>query len=116
MKLTKRQIQPGIVVIELEGRISMGNDCAQIDREVQHHIERSEKRVIFDLTGVNHIDSAVIGQIVKSHSSLRRSGGVLRLAGVSTMVYGVLKMTQVDRVIEIFPTALDASENFSPQP
>lgn len=112
MKLTKRQIKPGVVVIELEGRISMGNDCSQIDQEVQHHISRDEKRVILDLTGVNHIDSAVVGQIVKSHSTLKRSGGVLRLAGVSTMVYGVLKMTQVDRVIEIYPTALDASLNF----
>jgi len=112
MKLTKRQVKPGIVVLELEGRISMGNDCAQIDQEVQQHIQRDEKRVIFDLTGVNHIDSAVVGQIVKSHSTLRRSGGKLRLAGVSTMVYGVLQMTMVDKVIEIFPTALDASEDF----
>jgi anti-anti-sigma factor len=112
MKLEKRHIKPGIVVLEITGRISMGNDCEQIDQEVQHHIQRNEKRVIFDLTGVNHIDSAVIGQIVKSHSSLRRSGGVLRLAGVSSMVYGVLQMTQVDKVIEIYPTALDASDNF----
>jgi anti-anti-sigma factor len=112
MKLEKRHIKPGIVVLEITGRISMGNDCEQIDLEVQHHIQRNEKRVIFDLTGVNHIDSAVIGQIVKSHSSLRRSGGVLRLAGVSSMVYGVLQMTQVDKVIEIYPTALDASDNF----
>jgi anti-anti-sigma factor len=112
MKLEKRHIKPGIVVLEITGRISMGNDCEQIDQEVQRHIQRDEKRVIFDLTGVNHIDSAVVGQIVKSHSSLRRSGGVLRLAGVSSMVYGVLQMTQVDKVIEIYPTALDASDNF----
>jgi anti-sigma B factor antagonist len=112
MKLTKRQIKPGIVVLEIEGRISPGNDCAQIDQAVQHHIERDEKRVILDLTGIKHIDSAVVGQIVKSHSSLRRSGGALRLAGVGPMVYGVLQMTMVDKVIEIYPTALDASHNF----
>jgi anti-sigma B factor antagonist len=112
MKLETRQIKPGVVVLEVSGRISMGNDCAEIDQRVQRHIERNEKRVIFDLTGVNHIDSAVVGQIVKSHSTLKRSGGSLRLAGVCTMVYGVLQMTQVDRVIEIYPTALDASLNF----
>jgi len=112
MKLETRQIKPGVVVLEVTGRISMGNDCAEIEKQVKGHIDRDEKRVIFDLTGVNHIDSSVVGQIVKCHSTLKRSGGALRLAGVSTMVYGVLQMTHVDRVIEIYPTALDASLNF----
>jgi|SRR5579863_3638004 anti-sigma B factor antagonist len=116
MKITSRVLKEGIVVMEIEGIISMRNDCPQIDEEVEQHIQRNENRVIFDLTGVNYIESAVLGQIVKSHSSLRRAGGGLRLAGVSTMVYGVLKMTRLDRVIEIYPTALDASENFFPQP
>lgn len=114
MKLTKRQIQPGIVVLEIEGIISMGNDCDQIDQEVQHEIAHNQKCVIFDLTGVNYISSVVIGQIVKCYSSLHRAGTVLRLAGVNAMVYGVLKITHIDKVIEIYPTALDAAEALLP--
>ena len=116
MKLTKRQIQPGIVVLEIEGIISMGDDCDRIDQEVQHEIERNQKCVIFDLTGVNYIDSIIIGEIVKCYSSVRRSGGILRLAGLNAMVYGVLKITHIDKVIEIYPTALDAAEALLPQP
>jgi anti-anti-sigma factor len=112
VKLTKKQIKPGIVVIELTGRVSMGNDCSEIDHHVEEHIKHSEKFVIFDLSGVHHVDSAVIGQIVKSHSSLKKSGGMLRLAGPTGMVEGVLKLTHVNNVIEIFPTALEAAENF----
>jgi len=61
---------------------------------------------------VDHIDSAFVGQIVKSFSRLSKSGGTLRLAALSRMVEGVVNMTQVNRVIGVYPTALAASEDF----
>lgn len=115
MKLTQRQAKPGLVVVELSGRISMGDDCAEINQTVEEHVAQNQKHFIFDMTGVHHIDSAVVGQIVKSHSRLLRSGGKLRIAGAAGMVQGVLKLTQVSRVIEMFPTAAAASEGFPPE-
>ena len=112
MKLSKKQIAPGIVVLEMTGRFVMGPDCQQLDREVDAHIERDEKSFILDLSGVDHVDSAAIGQIVKSFSKLKKSGGTMRLAGAKGMVDGVLKLTQVHKAIEIFPTAQDAAKNF----
>lgn len=112
MKFAKKQIEPGIVVLEMTGRFLMGPDCRQVESEVETHIARNEKRFIFDLSGVEHVDSAAVGQIVKSYSSLKKCGGTLRLAGVGGMVDGVLKLTQVHKVIEIYPTAQEAAKNF----
>ena len=42
----------------------------------------------------------------------KKVGGTLRLAGVGGMVDRVLKMTQVHKVIPIFPTAADAAKDF----
>jgi anti-sigma B factor antagonist len=112
MRFTKKQIEPGIVVLEMTGRFVMGSDCQQVDREIEAHISRDEKSFIFDLSAVDHCDSSAIGQIVKSYSKLKKSGGTLRLAGVKGMVDGVLRLTQVHKVIEIFPTAQDAARDF----
>jgi anti-anti-sigma factor len=112
VKLTKKKLKPGMVVVELSGRVSMGNDCTEIEQHVQEHILLDEKLVIFDLTAVHHIDSAVVGQIVKSHTTLVRSGGLLRIVGASGMVDGVLKMTHVNKVIQIYPTVAEASASF----
>ncbi|HEX4003120.1 MAG TPA: STAS domain-containing protein [Candidatus Acidoferrales bacterium] len=116
MKFEKKTIEPGIVVLELTGRFVMGADCQKLDREVDDHAQRGEKSVILDLTAVDHVDSAAIGQIVKSYSKLKKSGGTMRLAGVKGMVDGVLKLTQVHKVIEIFPTAHDAAKDFPRTP
>jgi anti-sigma B factor antagonist len=112
MKFVKKELDPGIVVLEISGRFVMGRDCAQVDSEVQAHIARGEKRFILDLSAVDHMDSAAVGQIVKSYSSLKKSGGSLRLAGAKGMVEGVLKLTQVNRVIELLPTAQEAARDF----
>jgi anti-sigma B factor antagonist len=114
MFLNKKQIKPGIWVLELSGRVQMGADCKRIDQEVEHHISIKEHHLILDMAAVDHIDSAVIGQIVKSFSRLTKTGGTLRLAACSPMVQGVLTMTQVNRVISMYPTAQEASEGLPP--
>lgn len=115
MMLSKKQIKPGVWVLELSGRVQMGPDCKRIDQEVNHHLDQHENSIILDMAGVDHIDSAVIGQIVKSFSRVKKSGGTLRLAALTPMVEGVLKMTQVNRVISIYPTAADASADLPEQ-
>ena len=37
MMLSKKQIKPGVWVLELSGRVQMGPDCKRIDYEVNHH-------------------------------------------------------------------------------
>ena len=115
LKIAKREIRPGVVVLELTGRIHMGPDCQRIEQEVEQLLDRSEKRLIFDLSKVSNVDSSGVAQIVKCFSKLKNSGGSLRLAGVTGMLVGVFKITHVDEVIEIYPTAFEAAGNFLPE-
>lgn len=113
LEIKKREIKPGIVVLELVGRITMGPDCWQVEQEVQKLINQNEKRIILDLSGISLVDSTGIGQIVKCLCKLKTSGGTLRLAGLKGMVQGVFKITRVDQVIGIYPTALEAAANLA---
>ena len=114
MELETKRLDPGVIVLVISGRFLMGQDCERVERAIDQHMGRNEKNFVFDLSAVDHIDSGAVGQIVKSLAKLKKSGGTLRLAGVSGMVDGVLRMTQVSRVIEIFPTAAEAARNFPP--
>ena len=107
-----REIAPGVAVVEISGRLLMGADCALIDKEIETLIARDQKRVILDLSEVRIIDSAGVGQVVKSFTRLKKSGGDLRVAGVAGMLDGVFKLTQVHKVIGMYPTAHEASQNF----
>ncbi|HEV2351021.1 MAG TPA: STAS domain-containing protein [Terriglobia bacterium] len=116
MLVIKKQIRPGVVVLEITDSIRNGPNCQQIERQMDELIRKDEKWVIFDLSRVTYVDSSGIGTIVRTLGRLKKVGGTLRLAGVKEMVEGVLKITQVVKIIEIFPTAADASRDFPPVP
>ncbi|HLW82841.1 MAG TPA: STAS domain-containing protein [Candidatus Acidoferrales bacterium] len=107
-----RQIAPGVTVVEITGRLLMGADCALIDKQIEALIAQEQKRVILDLSEVRMIDSAGVGQVVKSFTRLKKSGGDLRVAGVSGMLDGVFKLTQVHKVIGMYANVQEASQGF----
>ena len=116
MLFVKKQIRPGVVVFEINDSIQIGPNCQQIEQQVDEVIRQNEKWVIFDLSRVSYVDSTGVGTIVRSLGRLKKVGGTLRLTGVKAMVEGVLKLTQVVKIIEIYPTVADASQDLPPAP
>ena len=108
MQIAHVQLERGVEVLEMTGSILAGLDCESVEKEVATLIQGGKTRVIFDLTRVRHIDSAAIGSIVRCLSRLRRAQGDLRLAGAGSMVEGTLKLTQLDRIIGVYPTVAAA--------
>jgi anti-sigma B factor antagonist len=113
LEFTKRTIQPGMAVLEMRGSIHCGPECARLEKEVDGMIASRETRLIFDMAGVTHADSAAIGTIVRCLAKLKKAGGGLRIAAVQSMVDYSLKLTKVDKVIELFPTVEQATQGFS---
>jgi anti-sigma B factor antagonist len=111
--ITRKELSPGVVVLELRGALQMGVECKRLELAVDQLLNEKKTRVVLDLSSVSKVDSGGVGRIVNCLSRLRIAGGSLCLAGVTGMIGGVLKMTQVDRLVKIYPTALEASRSFS---
>ena len=111
-QLTKRTLQPGITTLEIQGSIHCGPECARLEREVDGMVRMRETRVIFDLAGLTHADSAAIGAIVRCLAKLKDAGGALRIAAAQPMIDHSLKLTKVDKLIEMFPTVEQAAKGF----
>ena len=114
LHITNRSLKAGVTVLDMKGSIHAGPDCNLLAQEVEKLIEAKANGVVLDLTGVTHIDSAAIGSIVMCFSKVKRAGGVLCLSGARGMVEGTLKLTQIDKVIQIFPTASAAADAIAP--
>ena len=117
VKLNKASPKQGVTVLQPTGSIHSGPDCRRLEQETDSLIAAVGRAfVILDLSDVSHMDSAAIGSIARCYSRLKVSGGFLRLAGCKGMVDASLRLTQLHKVLEIYPTASAAMENYPPQP
>ena len=113
LDFTTRVLQPDMAALVMRGSIHSGPECARLEREVDGLIAARKTRVILDMTAVTHADSAAIGAIVRSLTKLKDAGGALRIAAAHPMIEHSLRLTKVDKLIEIFPTVDLAADGFS---
>jgi anti-anti-sigma factor len=116
LQIVKKDLKPGIIVLEVTGQLQMGVECKQLDLAFDELLREKHSRVILDLSHLTKLDSAGLGRIVNCFSRLKTAGGSLRLAGTTGMIEGVLKLAHADRFLKCYPTALAAAESFSDSP
>jgi anti-sigma B factor antagonist len=111
MQATSREVGD-VSVVDVKGRITLGEGNVIIRELVAELSAQGKRHIVFNLLEVDHIDSAGIGELVRTHSSLRRQGGLLKLACPSGKVKDVLKMTSLHSVFDIHETEASAVKSF----
>src|SRR5260370_26727979 len=99
LQFTKRQIEPGMTLLEIKGSIHSGPECTRLEQQVNELIGAKETRVIFDMTGVSHVDSAAAGAIARCFAKRKNARGRLRMAFAQPMVDYTMKLTHMCRII-----------------
>jgi anti-sigma B factor antagonist len=113
LNIREKRIDPDIVVMEMAGRITLGRDSQQVEWDLVKLIEENQKKIIFDLTAVEHVDSTGIGIIVMCTGKLKNAGGTLRVAGLRPQIEHVFKLTSIDKIVEMYPTTELAVQDFN---
>jgi anti-sigma B factor antagonist len=111
MQIQTRNVAPDIVVLEVTGRITIGRDCRQLEWSTDALVRENKTKIVFDLSGVTHIDSTGVGIIVMSAGQVKKAGGKLRVCAQGH-VEEVLKLTSVDKVVDLHPTMATAAVGF----
>jgi anti-sigma B factor antagonist len=114
LELQNSQPAADICLIGFSGKLMMGNESRQVERKVGQLLNAGVKKIIFDLSNLNSIDSTGVGIIVICEGKVRKAGGELRIAGPEGVVKKTLVMTHVDRLVQIYPSANEAARNFTP--
>jgi anti-sigma B factor antagonist len=112
LEVQKKQVTPEIVVLELRGRLLMGNDSRQVEWSIAEVMKEGAKRVVMDLRELDAIDSTGVGILVMCNAKLQKAGGVMRIVCTDGIVESTLQMTHVDRIVKFFETVEAASEKF----
>ena len=112
MNVLSRREEPDIIVFEFEGRIVLGRDSHGIEEMVDEALARNDRKLVFDLTEVDYLDSAGLGIIVACVGKARKRDGDLLVAELRSRLHELVKITGLDRVLGLYPTAAEACRAF----
>ena len=116
LSLTTRTCEPGITVIEISGRITLGKESGQIEAAVLKALNEGVKKLVIDMTGVTYIDSTGIGIIAYCFGKISQKNATGAVAGARGLVLDVFKLTRIDSVVRFFPDVDSACEALSATP
>jgi anti-sigma B factor antagonist len=100
-----------VIIVRCQGRIVYRDEAASLAR-VAGEVLQQGRKLVLDLSGVNSIDSAGIGELALLQSWAGGGNGDLKLAGVSPLVGELLQLTNLDSVLEVYPSVDAAVESF----
>jgi anti-sigma B factor antagonist len=112
LTIEQRTIPSGIQLLQLQGRVTLGRSAQELEWTVDRLMQEQAKRVVFDLAGVNFVDSTGVGIIVMCAGKLKKSGGSLRVAGATGVVKNTLELCRVTEIVPLFGSVDEAASSF----
>ncbi len=108
----KQRTEGTVRVLELAGELMGGAELEQFRKTIDQIIKDEIVNVVVDLTKVTWMNSSGLGMLISGLTSLRSSGGDLRLANLSERMRRPLQITKLDTVFQQFPSVKDAVNSF----
>ncbi len=111
MKFKTKEIK-GITVVELEGNVMGGPDASALNDFLHKLIAEKKNQVVVDLKAVSFINSSGLGMLIGGLTTMRHSGGELKLACASKKVESLLEMTKLLKVFDLHKNVNNAITAF----
>src|SRR5512142_780987 len=102
-----------VMVLDVKGKITLGEGDEQLKDKVNSLVNQGHRKILLNLEGVPYIDSAGLGEIVRTYTTVSRQGGSLKLLNLTKRIKDLLSITKLLTVFETFDSEGDAIRSFS---
>jgi anti-sigma B factor antagonist len=100
MKVSTRQVD-GITIMDMSGRITLGEGSVTLRDAVRDVLAKGTKHILLNLGDITYIDSSGIGELVSAFTTVKNSGGELKLLNLTKKVHDLLQITKLYTVFDV---------------
>lgn len=101
------------VIIELKGNVMGGEDTKEFNDLLHKMIDAGKKNIVLDLSGVKFMNSSGLGMLISGLTTMKKAGGLLKLAGTTEKIESLLIITKLITIFESFDSVDKAVQSFS---
>jgi len=112
----KESTQGDVVVLTLTSETISGPEVSDFHDKVKGLIRDGFRKVVVDLGNVRWFGSAMLGTLVASLTTLKNSGGDLRLANVAKRVDSIFAVTQLASLFSTYESVDRAVSSYIVKP
>ena len=108
MQISKRK-NGDVTVFDIKGKILIGEGIT----ELREAIDAEEgKSLLLNFEKVPYLDSTGLGEVVRSYTSVKNKGGVVKIVNLTNKVRDLLSVTKLITVFETFEDEEKAVASF----
>jgi anti-anti-sigma factor len=113
------EIRPGAVLVHAKGEIDSSTAAelrSQLDSALQQAADHESRLLIVDLQGVTYFGSAGLNAVLDCHKQALRAGTSVRLVADHDLVVRPIEVTNLDSLLDLYPSLPDALEGRESEP
>jgi anti-sigma B factor antagonist len=111
--ITNRRESGSITIADLRGSIDLGEASLALRQSIRDLVESGRTKIILNFSEVNSMDSAGVGELVGAYMPVKSKGGELKFLNPTKKVLGMLQITQLDTLFEVYTDEQTAIRSFS---
>jgi anti-sigma B factor antagonist len=103
----------GVAIVDISGQLRLGEGTGKLRNVVQQLIADGYRKILLNLSGVIHIDSSGIGELMSNFTTVRNQGGELKLMNLNKNVRNLLQITRLFTVFDVHENQDSAMQAFA---
>ena len=111
MQIEERRVG-NVIILDAKGKLTLGDGDVLLKDKIHSLVQQGHKNIVLNLGDVPYVDSAGIGEIVGTYTTLSRAGGTLRLLNLTKRIHDLLAITKLLTVFETFTSEDEAVRSF----
>jgi anti-sigma B factor antagonist len=112
----QERIVSDVAIVRIAGRVTLTEGTPEVDDVLQRLVQQGHVRIVLDLEEVPYIDSTALGSLLRTHATVSRRGGAMKLLNVKGHVRELLELTRLLAVFEAFDSEADAIASVTSTP
>jgi anti-sigma B factor antagonist len=111
MELGERKVGR-IRIVSIQGEAVINGKPERLSQLIRDHLQAGERLFVLNLGDCHRMDSSGLGELIKAHKLVADFEGLLKLANVPLRLRGLIVVTNLTEIIEIFETEQGAINSF----
>ena len=91
-----------VTILDLSGRMTLGDATTHLRDKIRELVQEGRNKILLNMAQVSYIDSGGLGELTASHATISRAGGQLKLLSLSDKIHGLMQITKLTTVFDIF--------------